>query len=186
MPGRRSCKSNLGTCVLLRSRDPYRLAAERPTFPARIAFWDNATSVPEAATRAGMNGSRGNWRSVELLRRPTSLHLAFTPSSRVTGLRLLIARRSARQFRAPNSFNELDRAFFNGKINVRYDSTLEKESSTLIGQSDFHRGGRSKDRRNDLACGHLTIRTHSHHGDEVCLERKVRHLSYFAARMSTA
>ena len=163
--------SSLGTCVLLRSRDPYRLAAERPTFPARIAFWDNATSVPDAATRAGMNGSRGNWCSVELLRRPNSLHLTrFAPSSRASGLSLLIARGSASQFRAPNSFNELDRAFFNGKINVCYDSTLEKESSTLIGQSDFHRGGRSKDRRNYLPCRHLTIRTHSHHGDEVCLE----------------
>src|SRR5262245_2025757 len=128
MLGRRSCKSNLGTCVLLRSRDPYRLAAERPTFPARIAFWDSATSVSDAATRAGMNGSRGNWRSVELLRRPTSLHLTFTPSSGASGLSLLIACRSASQFRAPNSFNELDRAFFNGKINVCYDGTLEKEA----------------------------------------------------------
>ena len=161
--------SNLGTCVLLRSRDPYRLTAERPTFPARIASWDG-TSVSDATTRAGMSGSRGNWRSVELLRRPASLHLTFTPSSRASGVSLLIARCSASQFRAPHSFNELDRAFFNGKINVCYDSTLEKESSTLIGQSDFHRGGRSKDRRNDLPCGHLTIRTHPHHGDEVCLE----------------
>ena len=171
MPGRRSCKSNLGTCVLLRSRDPYRLAAERPTFPSRISFWDNATSVSDATTRAGMNGSRGNWRSVELLRRPTNLHLTrFTPSSGASGLTLLIARRGASQFRAPNSFNELDRAFFNGKINICYDGTLEKESSTVIGQSDFRRGGRSKDCTNDFPCNHLTTRTHSHYGDEVCLE----------------
>jgi hypothetical protein len=108
---------------------------------------------------------------VELLRRPTSLHLTgFTPSSRASGPGLLIACRSGSQFRPPTSFNELDRAFFNGKINVCYDGTLEKESSTLIGQSDFYRAGRSKDCRNDLPCNHLTIRTHSHQNDKVCLE----------------
>ena len=48
-------------------------------------------------------------------------------------------------------------------------------SIVLVGQSDFSVAGRSKDRRNDLACNALVVGAHSHHSDEVHFECKIFH-----------
>ena len=50
---------------------------------------------------------------------------------------------------------------------------MARRSIVLVGQSDFNSAGRSKDRRNDLACNAFVVGAHSHHSNEVHFESKV-------------
>ena len=55
------------------------------------------------------------------------------------------------------------------EINIGYRCVMAPRSIVLIGQSDFNGAGRSKDRRNDLACNTLVAGAHLHYSDEVHL-----------------
>ena len=61
------------------------------------------------------------------------------------------------------------------EINIGYRCVTARRSIVLIGQSDFSGAGRSKDRRNDLACNALVAGAHSHHSDEVHFECIIFH-----------
>ena len=72
-----------------------------------------------------------------------------------------------------DEYHRLDRS--DREINIGYSCVITDRSIVLIGQSDFNSAGRSKDRRNDLACNAFVVGAHSHHSNEVHFECKVFH-----------
>ena len=71
---------------------------------------------------------------------------------------------------SPKGLDRSDR-----EIDIGYCCVTARRSIVFIGQSDFSGAGRSKDRRNDLACNALVVGAHSHHSDEVHFEREIFH-----------
>jgi hypothetical protein len=88
-------------------------------------------------------------------------------SSRATGWSW---RTSCRQIAR---LNEINRAVFNQKIDVRYDYVIAGQSIVLIRQSDFSGAGRSENSRNDFTCNVLISGVHSHHSNDVHFEYEV-------------